>query len=68
MEFIQGMANKGCAQVTRDKYADQQYLGLGTNLFALGSTSGITYFQNAIEDGYMEIGKFQQYLIQLQSL
>ena len=52
MEFIQGMANKGCAQVTRDKYADQQYLGLGTNLFALGSTSGITYFQNAIEDGY----------------
>ena len=28
MEFIQGMANKGCAQVTRDKYADQQYLGL----------------------------------------
>ena len=33
MEFIQGMANKGCAQVTRDKYADQQYLGLGSNLF-----------------------------------
>ena len=28
MEFIQGMANKGCAQVTRDKYADQQYLSL----------------------------------------
>ena len=55
MEFIQGMANKGCAQVTRDKYADQQYLGLGTNLFALGSTSGITYFQNAIEDGYLSL-------------
>ena len=52
MEFIQGMANKGCAQVTRDKYADQQYLGLGSNLFALGSTSGITYFQKAIEEGY----------------
>ena len=52
MEFIQGMANKGCAQVTRDKYADQQYLGLGSNLFALSSTSGITYFQKAIEEGY----------------
>ena len=52
MEFIQGMSNKGCAQVSRDKYADQQYLGLGSNLFALGSTSGITYFQNAIEGGY----------------
>ncbi|MFL2544149.1 MAG: extracellular solute-binding protein [Alphaproteobacteria bacterium] len=52
MEFIQGMSNKGCAQVTRDKYADQQYLGLGSNLFALSSTSGITYFQSAIEDGY----------------
>ncbi|MBI04877.1 MAG: hypothetical protein CMI96_03565 [Pelagibacteraceae bacterium] len=52
MNFIQGMAKKGCAQVTRDKYADQQYLGLGTNLFALGSTSGITYFQKAIEAGY----------------
>jgi len=52
MKFIQGMANKGCAQVTRDKYADQQYLGLGSNLFALSSTSGITYFQKAIEEGY----------------
>jgi len=52
MEFIQGMSNKGCAQVTRDKYADQQYLGLGSNLFALSSTSGITYFQKAIEEGY----------------
>ena len=52
MEFIQGMANKGCAQVTRDKYADQQYLGLGSNLFALSATSGITYFQKAIEEGY----------------
>ena len=52
MEFIQGMANNGCAQVTRDKYADQQYLGLGSNLFALSSTSGITYFQKAIEEGY----------------
>ncbi len=52
MEFIQGMANKGCAQVTRDKYADQKYLGLGSNLFALGSTSGINYFQSNIADGY----------------
>ena len=52
MEFIQGMSSKGCAQVSRDKYADQQYLGLGSNLFALGSTSGITYFQKAIEEGY----------------
>ena len=52
MEFIQGMSSKGCAQVTRDKYADQTYLGQGTNMFALGSTSGITYFQKAIEGGY----------------
>ena len=52
MKFIQGMSSKGCAQVSRDKYADQQYLGLGSNLFALGSTSGITYFQQAIEEGY----------------
>ena len=52
MEFIQGMSSKGCAQVSRDKYADQTYLGQGTNMFALGSTSGITYFQKAIEGGY----------------
>ena len=52
MKFIQGMSSKGCAQVTRDKYADQMYLGQGTNMFALGSTSGITYFQKAIEEGY----------------
>ena len=55
MEFIQGMANKGCAQVTRDKYADQQYLGLGSNLFALSSTSGITYFQVQLKMAIMEI-------------
>jgi ABC-type glycerol-3-phosphate transport system substrate-binding protein len=52
MEFIQGMSSKGCAKVSRDKYADQTYLGQGTNMFALGSTSGITYFQKAIEEGY----------------
>ena len=52
MEFIQGMSNQGCAQVTRDKYSDQQYLGLGSVMFALGSTSGITYFQKAIQEGY----------------
>ena len=52
MEFIQGMSNKGCAQATRGKYSDQQYLGLGSVMFALGSTSGITYFQKAIEEGY----------------
>ena len=52
MEFIQGMSSKGCAKVSRDKYADQTYLGQGTNMFALGSTSGITYFQKAIEGGY----------------
>ena len=52
MEFIQGMSSQGCAQVTRGKYSDQQYLGLGSVMFALGSTSGITYFQNAIEEGY----------------
>ena len=52
MEFIQGMSSLGCAQVTRGKYSDQQYLGLGSVMFALGSTSGITYFQKAIEEGY----------------
>ena len=52
MEFIQGMSSLGCAQVTRGKYSDQQYLGLGSVMFALGSTSGITYFQKAIQEGY----------------
>ena len=52
MEFIQDMANKGCAIVARGKYTDQQYLGQGSVLFAAGSTSGITYFQKAIEEGY----------------
>ncbi len=52
MKFIQGMANKGCAIVARGKYTDQQYLGQGSVLFAAGSTSGITYFQKAIQEGY----------------
>ena len=52
MEFIQGMSSKGCAIVARGKYTDQQYLGQGSVLFAAGSTSGITYFQKAIEEGY----------------
>ena len=52
MKFIQGMANKGCAIAARGKYTDQQYLGQGSVLFSAGSTSGITYFQKAIEEGY----------------
>ena len=52
MEFIQGMSKKGCAIVARGKYTDQQYLGQGSVLFSAGSTSGITYFQKAIEEGY----------------
>ena len=40
----------------------QQYLGLGSNLFALGSTSGITYFQSAIEDGYNGNWEISAYL------
>ena len=52
MEFIQGMANKGCAIVARGKYTDQQYLGQGSVLFAAGSTSGITYFEKSIAEGY----------------
>ena len=52
MTFIQGMANKGCAIAARGKYTDQQYLGQGSVLFSAGSTSGITYFQKAIEGGY----------------
>ena len=52
MEFIQGMSSKGCAIVARGKYTDQQYLGQGSVLFSAGSTSGITYFQKAIEEGY----------------
>ena len=52
MKFIQGMANKGCAIVARGKYTDQQYLGQGSVLFSAGSTSGITYFQKAIQEGY----------------
>ena len=52
MEFIQGMSSKGCAIVARGKYSDQQYMGQGSVLFSAGSTSGITYFQKAIEEGY----------------
>ena len=40
------------AIVARGKYTDQQFLGQGSVLFSAGSTSGITYFQKAIEEGY----------------
>ena len=52
MEFIQGMSSKGCVITARGKYTDQQYLAQGSVLFSAGSTSGITYYQKAIEEGY----------------
>ena len=68
MEFIQGMANKGCAIVTRGKYTDQQYLGQGSNLFAAYlQLQGLLISKNLLKKVIMVIGMFPICIIQLVS-
>ncbi len=51
MTFLQELFNEGCASVVVERYGDQTNFGQGTTLFTVGSSSGLPYYQSAVDEG-----------------
>ncbi|HET8986826.1 MAG TPA: extracellular solute-binding protein [Trueperaceae bacterium] len=51
MEFIQSMFDDGCAQLVTEAFGDQTNFGAGSTLFTVGSSSGLPFYQSAVEAG-----------------
>ena len=46
--FMQGLFKDGCARLVTENYGDQTDFGNGTLLFTVGSSSGLTYYGDAV--------------------
>lgn len=51
MTFLQGLINDGCAETFTEDYGDQTAFGTGNSLFAVGSTSGLPFYQSGVAEG-----------------
>ncbi len=51
MEFLQGLFDEGCASIVVERYGDQTDFGQGVLLFTVGSSSGLPFYQSAVEAG-----------------
>lgn len=51
MSYLQGLFDEGCATNTTEAYGDQSNFGAGRTLFTVGSTSGLPFYQAAVDEG-----------------
>ena len=51
MTFLQGLFDEGCATVTTESFGDQTNFGAGRTLFTVGSSSGLPFYESAVEEG-----------------
>ncbi|MCK4900543.1 MAG: extracellular solute-binding protein, partial [Anaerolineales bacterium] len=51
MEFLQDLFNSGCATIVVERYGDQTDFGAGKQLFTVGSSSGLPFYQTAVDEG-----------------
>mgnify|MGYP001045597001 CR=1 FL=1 len=51
MTFLQDLFASGCATIVTEAYGDQTDFGTGKLLFSVGSSSGLPYYQSAIDEG-----------------
>src|SRR5690606_17484643 len=51
MEFLQEMSDAGCAQLVTEQYGDQTNFGAGRTMFTVGSSSGLPFYQAAVDEG-----------------
>ena len=51
MTFLQGLIDDGCAAVATELYEDQTRFGAGELLFSIGSSTGIPFYQAAVDAG-----------------
>jgi len=49
--FLQGLFADGCARLVSENYGDQSDFGNGTLLFTIGSSSGLPYYTQAVDEG-----------------
>lgn len=52
MSFLQGLFEDGCAREITERFGDQADFGAGTTLFTVGSSSGLPFYQSAVEGAY----------------
>lgn len=50
-EFMQDLFADGCARLVSENYGDQTDFGNGSLLFTVGSSSGLPYYGNAVNEG-----------------
>jgi multiple sugar transport system substrate-binding protein len=51
MTFLQGLFQDGCATQVVEDYGDQTDFGAGKLLFSIGSSSGLPYYKQAVDEG-----------------
>jgi multiple sugar transport system substrate-binding protein len=51
MTFIQDLFKSGCASIITENYGDQTDFGVGKLLFTTSSSSGLTFYQQAVDSG-----------------
>ena len=51
MSYLQGLFEDGCATVVTEQYGDQTNFGAGRTLFTVGSSSGLPFYQSAVDEG-----------------
>lgn len=51
MEFLQSVFDAGCATLVTEAYGDQTDFGAGRLLFTVGSSSGLPYYKNSVDEG-----------------
>ncbi len=51
MTFLRELFAEGCATLTTEAFGDQTNFGAGATLFTVGSSSGIPFYQQAVDEG-----------------
>ena len=51
MAFLQDLFDSGCATIVTESFGDQTDFGAGKLLFTVGSSSGLPFYQTAVDSG-----------------
>lgn len=51
MTFLQDLFNDGCGGTVTGRFGDQANFGTGTLMFTVGSSSGLPFYDSAVEEG-----------------
>jgi len=49
--FLENLIDKGCARKVWERYGDQSNFAEGSILFAIGSSAGLSFYQEAVSEG-----------------